>query len=73
MTERSAFPYNVFVSDEDGTHQIVETGLSIRDYFAAAALQGMLADLDMNGEPDPVAVIAYNYADAMMAEREKRK
>jgi len=54
-------------------HKVAD--ISIRDYFAAAALQGMLA-----GAPDSIwndaeraAEAAYEYADAMMAERDKRK
>lgn len=46
----------------------------LRDYFAAAALQGICSTLVGDGEPRPVliAVDAYRFADAMIAEREKR-
>lgn len=43
----------------------------LRDYFAAAALQGMLADAEASGEPEIFANAAYMYADAMLKEREK--
>ena len=43
-------------------------GLSIRDYFAAKALQGMIS---MAGYTyDSRAVFAYNQADAMLRARE---
>jgi hypothetical protein len=41
-------------------------GLSLRDYFAAKAMQGMLA---RKGQFHPAD--AYEYADAMLAERSK--
>ena len=61
-------------------------GMSLRDYFAAAAMQGMLAakgwhpdfmfPTDFNFDAgqraaDAVAVAAYQYADAMMKAREQ--
>lgn len=45
----------------------------LRDTFAAAALTGMLADPGFDGEPDTTARIAYRYADAMIAERQRRR
>jgi len=47
-------------------------GMSLRDYFAAAALQGMLANggggtSTLEGD----AALVYRYADAMLAERRK--
>jgi hypothetical protein len=47
------------------------SGMSLRDYFAAAALQGMLADTQFNEPPFESSRIAYKYADAMLAERNK--
>lgn len=51
-------------------------GMSLRDYFAAAALQGMFAnpswDAQQVSDPKRAAFSAYNYADAMLAEREKK-
>jgi hypothetical protein len=48
-------------------------GMTLRDYFAAAALQGMLADSQCNGPVEGYANDAYQYADAMLAERAKTK
>ena len=52
-------------------------GMTIRDYFAAKAMQGFYASLIAEPESDPdyfhenVAKAAYKQADAMLAEREK--
>ena len=44
--------------------------MELRDYFAAAALQGMLAELGRNVHSDKVAAkFAYRIADAMMEVR----
>ena len=42
------------------------------DEFAGFALQALLADREWNPRPDIVSSKAYDYADAMMAERRKR-
>lgn len=48
-------------------------GMSLRDYFAAAALQGMLAGLPDESpyNSDVLAFNAYEISDAMLAERDK--
>ena len=43
--------------------------LTLRDYFAAKALQGMLADSTLQGEYAQFAMRAYSLADAMLKER----
>jgi hypothetical protein len=45
-------------------------GMSLRDYFAAAALTGQIADGTAKG-PEIESRWAYQYADAMLAERAK--
>ena len=67
---------------------VTHPGMSLRDWFAGLALQGMLASLnrpdlleEFNQTADKVevsncqlhAMMAYNIADAMLAEREKAK
>lgn len=58
-----------------------ETGMSLRDYFAAKAMNALLAspharDMSIMLGDDPVKVAtvitkrAYSYADAMLAERD---
>lgn len=47
-------------------------GMSLRDYFAAKAMQGICAHHDTWGEQiEGIAVQAYRIADAMLAERSK--
>ncbi len=50
-----------------------EKGMDLRDYFAAAALQGFLATKSPLDLPpmDVVANSAYAFADAMMEAREQ--
>ena len=63
-----AFP----VRFENGFYQ---QGLSLRDYFATAAMHGILAGRDSSiAYPlDHIADAAYQQADAMLAERAKTK
>ena len=53
-----------------------ESGMSLRDYFAAKALQGLLSDPDTGPEDENLdafikdaAVASYQYADAMLEAR----
>ena len=66
-----AFPSSV--DHADGS-SVVYAGLTLRDYFAAKALQGLLAALDGYRpshliDADAFADEAYGLADAMLAER----
>lgn len=45
-------------------------GMTLRDYFAAKAMQGIVADPDLSMGVDKVAEWAYTQADAMLAARE---
>jgi hypothetical protein len=47
-------------------------GMTLRDYFAAAALQGMLASPKVTFSNRGFAINSYLIADAMLAERSKR-
>jgi len=63
-TNESAFP----IIGE--THLIHEQGMTLRDYFAAKAMEGFLVDLNCEPEHLPsIAVSAYMMADAMMEAR----
>ena len=64
-TGGSAFPY---VADADFDYG---TGMTLRDYFAAKAMQGMLAspNCPMKLEESALAIQAYMAADAMLKER----
>lgn len=48
-----------------------EAGISVRDYFAAKAMQGGLANGDVKETAMSRAKLAYEIADAMLAQREK--
>lgn len=59
-----------FLHDRGGPYKIEWSGISVRDYFAAAALQGMLAcPVQPQSGPDMYVRDAYALADAMLAER----
>ena len=81
-----AFPTALAVNSEDAvicSHDITDRepfygGISTRDYFAAAALTGILANVEALRATPPLlhaerAEAAYKAADAMLAEREKGK
>ena len=67
MKDTPAFPHTI-----EHLHEPQTTGMTLRDYFAAKALQGLL--FDDNGDFSDrkwVAEKAYAFADAMMEAREK--
>lgn len=47
--------------------QINNQGLTVRDYFATHAMEGMVTDVVI--DPQQIARMAYDVADAMMKER----
>jgi hypothetical protein len=49
-------------------------GMSLRDYFAAKAMQGLIAsnDEEAGDRITEIPEYAYRIADAMLAEREKK-
>lgn len=81
----SAFPRPLYViSAHDGRDwkdavdavaraPVVDLGMTLRDYFAAAALTGIIAQLPLSERPNSKAYAAHAYvfADSMLAEREK--
>ena len=62
MNNPQAFPSNVWW----------ETGMTLRDYFAAKAMQGLFSDPEWRIDMDfsDTAHAAYNQADAMLKARE---
>lgn len=56
-----------------GDHRNIEpwNGMSLRDYFAAAALTGLLGQYQRVDFFGPIAADAYACADAMLAKREE--
>ena len=77
-----AFPADYYVIDKDGNGPILKPfqGMSLRDWFAGMALQGMFAansplPQPMSGEQvdEIFAREAYKTADAMLKSREASK
>ena len=68
MNNRSAFPWTV----DDGETVKGEKGMTLRDYFAAKAMQGFMANKanPMHFQPENDSAWAYTIADAMMKARE---
>lgn len=73
----AAFPQSYPNHGDDRTYEL---GMDLRDYFAAAALQGALAYSGLNPmtgnyhencTPHEAARAAYIWADAMLAERNR--
>lgn len=74
-----AFPF--CTQDSQGNEFNNEVGLTMRDYFAAKAMQGLLVKQAplitniKNGRENSTfkdfSAVAFGYADAMLAEREK--
>ncbi len=62
-----AFPLDVHDTEGPGFYN---TGMSLRDWFAGMALQGMASYT--NRQATGVAATAYAIADAMIAERDKQ-
>jgi len=55
------------------THATTKEGMTLRDYFAAKALQGMFAsgNLPKSVTDEELAAVAYQTADALLKAREK--
>jgi len=71
-TIERAFPQVYEYTQEDGTKaKIVRYGMTLRDYFAASAMTGLLtAETVGEYSNEHVAEISYRIADAMMKARE---
>jgi hypothetical protein len=67
-----AFPYQPL--DGQGMPcQVAQDGMSLRDYFAAAALSGLVYHNDYGAvSNEDIAQGAYQYADSMLAAREAK-
>ena len=65
MNNPPAFPIGLEAFGED------KTGMTLRDYFAAKAMQAIISSHD-NTTLDFVSGKAYQYADAMLRAREEK-
>lgn len=77
-TSGSAFPSKRFAfndEERDTMGYCAEQGMTLRDYFAGKALEGILAGIknkqDIRNNYHRAADEAYGYADAMLTERLK--
>jgi len=61
---------NAFPSPRDPKTGSDDKGMSLRDYFAAHAMQGMIAEPSLKATPDEFAQKAYQIADAMLKARD---
>ncbi len=59
----------IYGNDVIGVKQT--SGMELRDYFAAQALQGLLNEANSDFADDAIAELAYSLADAMMEARDK--
>jgi hypothetical protein len=62
-----AFPCDLTCYDQEVRNEM--RGMSLRDYFAAKAMQGMIANGENN--PSTITQAAYIVADLMLKERMK--
>jgi hypothetical protein len=70
MKDIPAFPVPSYVNKDGETHDVEFKGMTLRDYFAAKALQGLLAS-EVNAPMQTFAVRSYKIANEMMNAREK--
>lgn len=73
-TGGSAFPtQKLRANGDDGCGMYAfEQGMTLRDYFAAKAMQSFLIgcnDIENNYDPRGIAIMAYEMADAMLEAR----
>ena len=68
MNNPPAFPMCI----DDGETRKYMIGMTLRDYFAAKAMQGFAACDDDFPSVESVAINAYKWADAMLAAREEK-
>ena len=61
---------NAFPNVHDPKTGSMSHGMSLKDYFAAKALQGMIAEPSLKATPEEFAQRAYMVADAMMKARD---
>jgi hypothetical protein len=63
-----AFPTEAY--DLERQTLVREEGMTLRDYFAAKAMQGILTDPEIVMGATEIADLSYKYADAMLKARE---
>jgi hypothetical protein len=73
-TNHPAFPVQAYPGDASNPKVRPNTGMSMRDYFASKAMNGLLAnpeEISLNAPLEEIADFSYNLANAMLVRREK--
>ena len=71
MNDIPAFPKLPITRESNGEILYQSDGMTLRDYFAAKAMQGIVTDTGWMGNTvSTLAGMSYEVADAMMKERE---
>jgi hypothetical protein len=74
MNKETGGPAFPVFPDTAGGHAIAFQGMTLRDYFAAKAMQGLVHHFDFGtfrDDPTRLALWSYDAADAMMKAREQ--
>ena len=66
-----AFPVTRYVNVDGETHESTPQGMTLRDYFAAKALNGLFSNSNEDWGIEDAVATAYLTADAMLKERDK--
>ena len=73
-TNHPAFPVQAYPGDASNPKVRPNTGMSMRDYFATNAMNGLLSNPDevsINAPVEDIADFSYKLANAMLERREK--
>lgn len=73
--EQPAFPepFSTYNPKDGGIEHRSVSGLTKREYFAAMAMQGLLACPDVNGSQSELAIDSIDFADALLSALEEKK
>jgi len=70
-----ASPTNLYISEYEGTincpYNKPLTGMTKREAFAMAAMQGLISNHQLRGAASECAISAVDYADALLKELDK--
>jgi len=71
--EKQKFPYRRPAFPNTGDDNEWTSGITIRDYFAAKAMEGLISAFkgDVSAEFDIISIVSYKMADAMINQREQ--
>lgn len=66
-----AFPLQAHGDEEKSRYYLTQQGMTLRDYFAAAIMQGLMSS-QCEVTDDPYPIYAYRIADEMLKAREAK-